>query len=87
MDQKEFTKSILTYNKAAFDQFIASSTMAQEQMEKLAEMLLQQENTPEEGKKMIGEWLGNVRQARKDIQESLNNSYRQMETYLLSLIP
>ncbi|TWI68932.1 hypothetical protein LZ24_02406 [Desulfobotulus alkaliphilus] len=87
MDQKEFTKSILNYNKAAFDQFITSSTMAQEQMEKLAEMLLLQENTPEEGKKMINEWLENVRQARKDIQESLNNSYRQMETYILSLIP
>lgn len=87
MDQKEFIKSILAYNKTAFDQFMSTSTMAQEQMEKLAETLFLQESTPEEGKKMIREWLDGIRQGRKDIQESLENSFRQMETYMLSLIP
>ncbi|MCW7755195.1 hypothetical protein OOT00_14500 [Desulfobotulus sp. H1] len=87
MDQKEFAKSILSYNKAAFDQFLASTTMAQGQMEKFAEMLLVQDSTPEDGKKMIQEWLNNIRQTRSDIHESMTNSYRQMETYFLSLIP
>ncbi|MDY0162989.1 hypothetical protein [Desulfobotulus sp.] len=87
MDQKTFVKSLLGYNKTAFDQFLSASNMAQEQMEKLAEILFLQESTPEESRKMVEDWLGNLRQGRKDIQESLENSFRQLETYMLSLIP
>ncbi|MDL2286457.1 hypothetical protein LJC24_03370 [Desulfococcaceae bacterium OttesenSCG-928-F15] len=87
MDQKSFVKSLIAYNKTAFEQVLSASGMAQAQMEKVVEMMLLQGNVPEEGKKMVRDWLDNMQKGRKDIQETMDNSFRQLETYLLSLIP
>lgn len=87
MDQKNFVKSLIAYNKTAFEQVLSASSMAQAQMEKVVEMMLLQGHVPEEGKKMIRDWLDSMQKGRKDIQDTMENSFRQLETYLLSLIP
>lgn len=87
MDQKSFVKSLIAYNKTAFEQVLSASSMAQAQMDKVVEMMLLQGSVPEEGKKMVRDWLDNLQKGRKDIQETMDNSFKQLETYLLSLIP
>lgn len=87
MEQKELIKMMMDFNKTSFDQVCDSVFMMQEQAESFSEAMLMQDHTPEEVKLTLSEWFGALRQSRKDFRESVDTSFRQLETYFLSLAP
>ena len=58
MEQFQIFKQMAQFNKTAFDNSYNTMTMFREQNEKMANSLLDQATwMPEEGKKVINEWM------------------------------
>ena len=82
MDQKDIFKQMIDFNKTAFDNIFNSMVMLQEQAEKMANTLLNQATgVPDEGKKVINEWVKAYKKGREDYKKAVDESFKKVEDF------
>ena len=82
MDQKQIAKQMIQFNKTAFDSSFSAMTMVYEQNEKMLETFLTQTpGLPEEGKKVVKDWLSAYRTGCNDFKKQVDDNYTKVEEY------
>jgi hypothetical protein len=82
MDNKQIAKQMIKFNKTAFDNSFSAMTMVYEQNEKMVETFLNQATwMPEEGKKVIGDWLTAYHKGCNDFKKMVDENYAKVEDY------
>jgi hypothetical protein len=85
MDNKDKTKQMIDYHKAAFETYYNSVQMLQEQTTKaLDNMLKQSPWIPAQTKSFINEWITIYKKVTADFKESVDQNYEKMEEFLNS---
>ena len=85
MDNKDKTKQMVDYHKAAFETYYNSLQMLQEQTTKaLDNMLKQSPWIPAQTKSFINEWISIYKKVTTDFKESVDQNYSKMEEFLNS---
>lgn len=83
MEHKQILQQIVGYNKAAFDTLFNSLAMLQDQVERATKMLVEQSTwLPNEGKKVVEEWVSAYKQGRDNFKGSVDESFQKVENYL-----
>lgn len=79
----DFQRQMLEFQKATFDNTYATITMFQEQQERLLKMFLDQSPwLPDEGKKLVGDWLYALKKGRQDFKNTVDQSFNLLRDYL-----
>ncbi len=82
MDPKQMTKQMIDFNKTAFDNTFNAMTVLQDQTEKMVSMYMEQAPWfPEEGKKLINEWVRAYKKGREDFKGIVDVNYKKVEDY------
>ena len=84
MHPKIIAKKIIDFNKANFDNTFDAITILQDHSEKMISLFLQQATLfPDEGKKVISQWLESYKKGRKDFKEAVDNHFQNVEKFFL----
>jgi polyhydroxyalkanoate synthesis regulator phasin len=82
MDQKHLFKQIIDFQKATFDNSFNALATLQEQGETMISTSLNQaEWLPEEGKKVIKEWLDNYKKARTEFKNTVDGNFKKVQEF------
>ncbi len=82
MDQKAIFKQMVDFNKATFDNNFSAMGMVQEQAERMLNMSLEQATwLPEEGKKVIDEWIKAYKKGREDFKKTVDENFARVEAF------
>jgi hypothetical protein len=82
MDQKQIAKQMMEFNKTAFDNTFNAMTVMQDQTEKLVFRFLEKAPwVPEEGKKVINEWVNAYKKGREEFKATTDESYKKVADY------
>ena len=82
MDQKAIFKQMVDFNKATFDNSFNAMGMVQEQAERMLNMSLEQATwLPEEGKKVIDEWIKAYKKGREDFKKIVDENFAKVEAF------
>ncbi len=82
MDNKQIAKQMIQFNKTAFENSFSTLTMMYEQNEKMLETFLNQATgLPEEGKKVIRDWMSAYRNGCRDFKKIADENYAKVEAY------
>ncbi|NPU86484.1 MAG: hypothetical protein HPY65_18560 [Syntrophaceae bacterium] len=85
MEQERIVKQIIGFYKTTFDSSFNAMTILQEQSEKMMQTALDQSPwIPEEGRKIVGEWMKAYRQGRDDFRSAVDESYGKVESFFSS---
>ena len=85
MDQKEILKQMVAFNKTAFDNSFKTMVMLQEQNEAMVNTFLGQATwLPEEGKKVIDDWVKTYRKGRDDFKKVVDESFKKVEDFFVA---
>ncbi len=85
MDQNQIFKQMIDFNKATFDNSFSAMSMVQEQTEKMVGTTLEQASwLPEEGKKVIGEWVGAYKSGCEDFKKAVDDNFKKVEDFVAS---
>jgi len=83
MDQKQIFKQMIDFQKAAFDNTFNAMVMIQEQTERMASSLLDQATwLPEEGRKVINEWVDAYKNGRETFKTTVDENFKKVEDFL-----
>lgn len=83
MDNKDQTRQMIEYHKAAFETYYNSVQMLQDQTTKaLDNMLKQSPWIPAQTKSFINEWISIYKKVTSDFKESVDQNYEKMEDFL-----
>lgn len=81
----ELAKQMIDFNKATFDNSFSMMVMLQEQMEKTVNTFAQQATwLPDEGRKVLGEWVSTYKKGREDFKKLVDESYKKVDSYFAS---
>ena len=84
MEPKTIAKQMIDFHKAAFDNSFSAMVMLQEQTEKMVNMSLEQATwLPEEGKKVINEWVTAYRKGREDYKNVVDENFKKIEAFFV----
>ncbi len=79
MDPKQIAKQMIQFSKTSFDNTFDAMTALQEQTEKMMAMYLDQAPLlPEEGKKVINDWLKTYKKGRVDFKAAVDENYKKV---------
>ncbi|MHB8137058.1 MAG: hypothetical protein ACYDGO_01550 [Smithellaceae bacterium] len=82
MEQKQMAKQIMDFNKKAFDNSFSAMSALQDQTEKLVLSILDKAAWfPEEGKKVINDWVISYKKGRDDFKASADESYKKVADF------
>jgi hypothetical protein len=82
MDQKQMFKQMFEFNKAAFDNTFNAMVMLQEQSERMANTMLEQATwLPQEGRKVITDWVDAYKKGRENFKKMVDESFHKVEEY------
>ena len=85
MEQKEFFKQMIEFNKATFDNTFNAIVMMQDQAERAANNLIDQATwLPEEGKKAVREWAKAYKKGREDFKKTVDENFNRVEAFFSS---
>jgi uncharacterized protein YdiU (UPF0061 family) len=82
MDQKKIIKQILEFNQSAFDNAFEAIVTIQDQTEQNARKMMEQADDywlPEEGRKVIDNWVDVYKTSRNNFKVQVDNNYKQIE--------
>ncbi len=80
MEQFQIFKQMTQFNKTAFDNSYNTIEMFREQNEKMTSSLLDQATwMPEEGKKVINEWMKGYKKGYEDFKKIVDQNYKNVE--------
>jgi hypothetical protein len=85
MEQNKMFKQMIDFNKATFDNSFNAMVMLQEQTEKMVGTFLDQATwLPEEGKKVIDEWVSAYKQGRENFKKLVDENFQKVEDFFAS---
>ncbi len=82
--EKAMVKGIVDFQKAMFDNAFSAATIFQDQAERATKMLMDSSPVPfpEEGRKIMDEWVEAFKRGRDEFRRAVNESYAKMEESL-----
>ena len=82
MEHMIVAKQMIDFQKATFDSSFKAMVLFQEQTEKMANTLLEQTFwLPEEGKKVLNEWVRAYKQGRDDFKKVVEQNFKNAEAF------
>jgi polyhydroxyalkanoate synthesis regulator phasin len=85
MDQKAILKQMIDFNKTTFDNSFNAMVMLQDQAEKMVKTFLEQATwLPEEGKKVISEWINSYKKGCDDFKKLVDENFERVEDFFAS---
>ncbi len=82
MDPKQIAKQMVDFNKTAFDNSFEAMTVIQDQAEKMFTTAVEQTSFfPDEGKKLINEWIRTYKKGRDDFKAATDENFKKVEAY------
>ncbi len=82
MEPLKLAKQMIEFNKAAFDNSFNTMVLLQEQTEKMVNAFLEQSPwLPEEGKKILNEWIAAYKKGREEFKKVVNEGYKKVDSY------
>jgi uncharacterized coiled-coil DUF342 family protein len=82
MEPLKMAKQMIEFNKATFDNSFSSMVLLQEQSEKMVRAFLDQSTwLPEEGKKVLNEWVASYKKGREEFKKMVDESYKKVDDY------
>lgn len=85
MEPKQIAKQMVDFNKKAFDNSFEAMAVLQDQTEKLvAAMMLQTTFFPEEGKKLINDWLKTYKKGREEFKTAADENFKKVDAFFSS---
>jgi len=82
MEPKQIAKQMVDFNKKAFDNSFEAMAVIQEQTEKMVATMMQQTAFfPEEGKKLINDWMKTYKKGREEFKAAADENFKKVETY------
>jgi len=83
MNQKQFVKGVIDFQRSAFENGFDTIVTLQDQAEKMASAFLSQAAwIPEEGKGAIAEWSKVYKKGRDDFKKAVSEGYTKAESFL-----
>jgi len=81
-EPNQMLKQMLDFNKTAFDNSFSAMLTIQEQNEKMVSTFLEQATwIPEEGKKLIQEWVDTYKKGCKDFKKVADDNYKKVADF------
>ena len=82
MHQKLLFKQMIDFQKATFDNSFKAMTTLQEQGERMVCMFLEQASwLPDEGKKVVTNWIETYKKGRTDFRDSVEENFDKVQAY------
>ena len=82
MEPIKVAKQTIEFYKTNFDNTFKAMTMLQEQTQRIFNLqLAQTAGVPEEGKKMIAEWLQTYKKGTEQFKAAVDESFKKLESY------
>jgi hypothetical protein len=84
MNPDDILKQMIVFNRSVFENAFNAVTVILEQREKMIGMFF--EHTPwfpEEGKKIVGEWIKAYKKSRSDFRAAIDESFKKVDDYYL----
>ena len=82
MEPLKLAKQMIDFNKATFDNSFNTMVLLQEQTEKMVNAFLEQSTwLPEEGKKILNEWVAAYKKGREEFKKVVNEGYKKVDSY------
>lgn len=83
MDPRDLMKQMIRFNRQIFDNTFDAVTTVLEQREKMINLFFEQTPWfPEEGKRIVNEWVKAYKKGRSDFKASIDENYKKVEEYL-----
>jgi polyhydroxyalkanoate synthesis regulator phasin len=82
MDTGRMAKQMIDFHKATFDNTFNAMVMLQDQTEKMVNTFLAQATwLPEEGKRVIDEWLTAYKKGREDFRKLADDNFKKVDDF------
>jgi hypothetical protein len=82
MEPLKMAKQLIDFNKATFDNTFNAMVLLQEQTEKMVNAYMAQATfLPEEGRKMLHEWVQTFKKGSEDFKKAVDESFAKVEAY------
>jgi len=82
MDQKKIFQKMIDFQKEAFDNYFNAMSKLQEQGEKMVDMFLKQATwLPEEGKKVISDWIEAYKNGRDNLKQTAEENFGKVKEF------
>ena len=82
MEPNFMLKQMLDFNKTAYDNSFSAMLTIQEQNAKMVNTFLEQATwMPEEGKKLIREWVNAYKKGCEDFKKAADENYRKVDEF------
>jgi hypothetical protein len=82
MDQKQFVRQVIDFQKSSIDNSFDAMKIIQEQTEKATDALLSQANwIPEDGKKVLNQWYHAYKKGADDFKKIVDDNFHKVEDY------
>ena len=82
MEPTQMLHQMIDFQKTAFENSYNAMLMIQSQTEKMAESMLSKNTMiPEEGQKMLNEWMLAYKKGREDFKKSMEDNFEKMEQF------
>ncbi|MBF0509297.1 MAG: hypothetical protein HQK57_10280 [Deltaproteobacteria bacterium] len=81
MDPQQFAKQMIEFEKATLDNTFNAMSMVQDQMEKMTNLMMDQAAwIPQEGKKVVNDYLATCRKTSSDFKTMMNDGFNQIQS-------
>jgi polyhydroxyalkanoate synthesis regulator phasin len=85
MEPNLLLKQMLEFNKTAFDNSFNAMLTIQEQNAKMVDTFVEQATwMPEEGKKLIRDWVNAYKKGYKDFKKTADENYKKVDEFFAS---
>ncbi|NLA40379.1 MAG: hypothetical protein GX874_03060 [Smithella sp.] len=82
MEPKQIAKQMVDFNKKAFDASFDAMAAMQEQTEKMVSTMMQQTQFfPDEGKKLITDWLKTYKKGREEFKAAADENFKKVDAF------
>jgi hypothetical protein len=82
MEPKKLAMQMIEFNKTTFDNTFNAMVLIQEQTEKAVSSFLDQAAwLPDEGKKLLNEWVASYKKGREEFKRNVDEGYKKVEAY------
>ncbi len=82
MEQMKMAKQMLDFQKATMNNNFNAIAMLQDQAERTVNMFVEQATwIPEEGKKILNDWMTACKKARDDFKKAMDESFAKVENF------
>jgi hypothetical protein len=82
MEPLKLAKQMIDFNKTTFDNSFNSMVLIQEQTEKMVNVFLEQSTwLPEDGRKILNEWVAAYKKGREEFKKVVDESYKKVDSY------